>query len=100
LSDLSTNQNWIARLSATHGNLGLDRDVPALNEADGTKSPAEAIEGAMLTAEAVLRNAMIGIVTCCAPAASGDAAAPPSSVMYSRRFTRSPRRRAPALMAG
>src|SRR5262249_48743099 len=30
---------------------------------------------------------------CCAPAASGHAAAPPSSVMNSRRFIRSPRRR-------
>ena len=34
---------------------------------------------------------------CCAPAASGHAAAaPPSSVMNARRFTRSPRRRAKA----
>ena len=31
--------------------------------------------------------------TCCVRAASGHAAAPPSSVMNSRRFTRSPRRR-------
>src|SRR6266545_7620745 len=33
---------------------------------------------------------------CCARAASGHAAAPPSSVMNSRRFIRSPRRRARA----
>jgi hypothetical protein len=31
---------------------------------------------------------------CCARAASGHAAAPPTSVMNSRRFIRSPRRRA------
>ena len=34
-----------------------------------------------------------GIAGCCARAASGHAAAPPSNVMNSRRFTRSPRRR-------
>ena len=33
---------------------------------------------------------------CCARAASGHAAAPPSSVMNSRRFIRSPRRHGPA----
>jgi hypothetical protein len=38
---------------------------------------------------------------CCAPTASGqDAAAPPSSVMKSRRFTRSPRRRAAEMIPG
>ena len=41
------------------------------------------------------RNPITGIAGCCARAASGHAAAaPPSSVMNSRRFIRSPRRRA------
>ena len=40
-----------------------------------------------------LRNPITGIAGCCARAASGHAAAPPSSVMNSRRLTRSPRRR-------
>ena len=35
---------------------------------------------------------------CCARAASGHAAAPPSSVMNSRRLTRSPRRRGRAVL--
>jgi hypothetical protein len=38
-------------------------------------------------------------VGCCARAASGHAAAPPMRVMSSRRFTRSPRRRAIAAQA-
>jgi hypothetical protein len=38
--------------------------------------------------------------SCCAPAASGHAAAPPSNVMNSRRLTRSPRRRGRAALAG
>jgi hypothetical protein len=39
-----------------------------------------------------------GIADCCARAASGHAAAePPTSVMNSRRLTRSPRRRARAV---
>src|SRR5262245_50910516 len=37
--------------------------------------------------EPLWRNPTIGIAACCAYAASGDAAAPPSSVMKSRRFT-------------
>ena len=42
-----------------------------------------------------------GIAGCCARAASGHAAAaPPSSVMNSRRLTRSPRRRGQAASAG
>ena len=41
----------------------------------------------------LLRNPITGIVGCCARAASGHAAAPPSSVMNSRRLIRSPRRR-------
>src|SRR5262249_21101505 len=40
-----------------------------------------------------LRNPITGIAGCCARAASGHAAAPPSSVMNSRRFIRGPRRR-------
>src|SRR5262245_57869339 len=38
-------------------------------------------------------NPITGIAGRCAPAASGHAAAPPSSVMNARRFIRSPRRR-------
>ena len=34
-----------------------------------------------------LRNPITGIAGCCARAASGHAAAPPSSVMNSRRLT-------------
>ncbi len=46
----------------------------------------------------VLRNPITGIAGCCARAASGHAtAAPPRSVMNSRRFIRSPRRRARAV---
>jgi hypothetical protein len=37
--------------------------------------------------DALLRNPTTGIAGCCARAASGHAAAPPSSVMKSRRFT-------------
>ena len=47
-----------------------------------------------------LRNPITGIAGCCARAASGHAAAaPPSSVMNSRRFIRSPRRRGRAASA-
>jgi hypothetical protein len=45
------------------------------------------------TGDVLRRNPTTGIAACCARAASGHAAAPPSSVMNSRRFTRSPRRR-------
>ena len=48
----------------------------------------------------LLRNPITGIAGCCARAASGHAAAaPPSSVMNSRRFIRSPRRRGRAASA-
>jgi hypothetical protein len=40
-----------------------------------------------------IRYPMTGSFVCCAPAASGHAAPPPSSAMNSRRFIRSPRRR-------
>src|SRR5262249_56479418 len=44
--------------------------------------------------DAALRNPITGITPCCARAASGHvAAAPPSSVMNSRRLIQSPRRR-------
>jgi hypothetical protein len=47
------------------------------------------------------RNPITGIAPCCARAASGHAAAtPPSSVMNSRRFIRSPRRRARGMIPG
>ena len=49
----------------------------------------------------LLRKPITGIAGCCARAASGHAAAaPPSSVMNSRRFIRSPRRRGRAASAG
>ena len=57
---------------------------------DGTRARAARTR----SAEAPLRNPITGIAGCCARAASGHAAAaPPSSVMNSRRFIRSPRRR-------
>jgi hypothetical protein len=47
-------------------------------------------------ANSLSRNPITGIADCCARAVGGHAAAaPPSSVMNSRRFTRSPRRRTP-----
>ena len=50
--------------------------------------------GANACADCPFRNPITGIAGCCARAASGQAAAAlPSSVMNSRRFTRSPRRR-------
>ena len=53
-------------------------------------------------AEGVLRSKpTTGIIACCARATSGhDAAVPPSSVMSSRRFTQSPRRRGRARVGG
>ena len=43
------------------------------------------------------KHVMVSLAACCAGAASGHAAAaPPSRVMNSRRFTRSPHRRARA----
>jgi hypothetical protein len=44
-------------------------------------------------------NPIVGSFGCCAGAACGHAAAPPSNVMNSRRFTRSPRRRGRAAWA-
>src|SRR5262245_5911297 len=46
-----------------------------------------------------LTRPMTGTAGCCARAATGHAAAPPSSVMNSRRFIRSPRRRWRAVLA-
>ena len=54
----------------------------------------------IVSGDAALRNPITGIAGCCARAASGHAAAaPPSSVMNSRRFIRSPRRRGRAASA-
>jgi hypothetical protein len=65
----------------------LDRDVTFLKT-----HLAEALAAAALRAapsvEPPLRNAITGIAGCCARAASGQAAAPPSSVMNFRRLTR------------
>src|SRR5215831_7351950 len=41
----------------------------------------------MLLGDRVLRNPITGIPVCCPPAAIGQVAAPPSSVMNSRRLT-------------
>jgi hypothetical protein len=43
------------------------------------------------------RNPITGIAGCCARAASGNAITPPSMLINSRRFTRSPRRRGRAV---
>src|SRR5262249_21193139 len=43
-----------------------------------------------------IQGAFVAKLVCCARAASGHAAAPPSTVMNSRRLTRSPRRRTQA----
>src|SRR5262245_60524801 len=43
------------------------------------------------SSDVLLRNPTTGIVPCCAPAASGHAAAPPTSVMNSRRLIVAPR---------
>ena len=50
--------------------------------------------------EPLCRNPITGIVACCPRAASGHAAAPPSSVMNCRRLIRSPRRRGQAALRG
>jgi hypothetical protein len=42
---------------------------------------------AALSADPLLTKPTIGIASCCARAASGHAAAPPSSMRNSRRFT-------------
>jgi len=55
---------------------------------------------AVMSGDLGSRNPITGIGGCCARAASGQAAALPMSEMNARRFIRSPRRRAPALMAG
>ena len=67
---------------------------PSIQPSSRSRCTKAAIHG--LQAEGVLapRNPMVGsLLGCCARAASGHAAAPPSSVMNSRRFIRSPRRR-------
>ena len=51
--------------------------------------PTPRLRGAVL-----LRNPITGIVSCCARATTGHAAALPSPAMNSRRLIRSPRRRA------
>ena len=80
----------------------FDRNVTTLDPAEFTQPPHKC--GSPMTLSRSGRgpkNPMIGIFAgCCARAASGHAAAPPSSVMNSRRFTRSPRRRGRAPSAG
>src|SRR5262249_6931752 len=81
---------------ATLGRAKFDRDVLSLDITGLLQALAECGHegGVALLSEALLRNPITGIADCCARAARGQAAtAPPSSVMRSRRFTRSPRRR-------
>ena len=61
---------------------------------------ARKLRSTTVSGDVGLRNPTTGIAGCCARAASGqDAAAPPRSVMKSRRLIRSPRRRARAASA-
>jgi hypothetical protein len=53
--------------------------------------------GAESTGVVLRRNPITGIAGCCARAASGNAITPPSMLINSRRFTRSPRRRGRAV---
>src|SRR5262249_9132934 len=73
------------------------RRLPALNRTPGY-APARFRESLMaldFQTDRLLMRLTIG-VGCCARAASGHAAAPPSSVMNLRLLIRSPRRRARA----
>jgi hypothetical protein len=80
----------------------FDDDVLPLRIAPLAQCLPKGVAIACCSAESrapVARNRTIGIDACCARAASGKAvAAPPSSVMNSRRF-RSPRRRGRAKSA-
>ena len=80
----------------------LDRHVLALDVAGFAKAFAERghIVRAEASADPALTNPITGIAGCCARAASGHAAAPPSPAMNSRRFIRSPRRRWPTAFPG
>ena len=80
----------------------FDRHVLALDIAGFAQALAERAQTVRGTrpADSPLRNPITGIAGCCARAASGHAAAaPPRSVMNSRRLIRSPRRRARAASA-
>src|SRR5262245_30114681 len=79
----------------------LDHDILALDVTGFTKALPECgqISCTMASAE-LLRNPITAAGRCCARAASGHAAAPPSNVMNERRLlTRSPRRRGRARLA-
>ena len=68
----------------------LDRDVLALDEPSLLQALPERVQTIRerVRRGVLLRNPITGIAGCCARAASGHAAAaPPSSVMNSRRFT-------------
>ena len=75
-------------IDLTFGPAVFDRDVLALDIADLLEALAESAQTIRnASGEKLLRNPITGIVGCCARAASGHAAAaPPSSVMNSRRF--------------
>src|SRR5262249_8696270 len=83
----------------------LDRDIPPLAPAQLTQPLQKApVHWLCVAAVPEPRNPMVGSLPCSARAASGHAAAAPSSVMNSRRFIaaiiRSPRRRGRAEWAG
>ena len=69
----------------------FNRNVLALDVAGVLQTLAESAQKSEIASCVwLLRNPTTGIAVCCASAASGHAAAePPSSVMNSRRFTRS-----------
>src|SRR5262245_16508642 len=74
----------------------LDRHVLALGITGFTNALPECAvtRYARSAGSETLRNPMVGsFPACCARAVSGHVAAPPSSAMNSRLFTRSPRRR-------
>src|SRR5262249_39310648 len=89
--ETATSLNNLARLLHDQGSkCALDRWPPKRVNVD-PKCALDRWPPAI--SSAAKRNPTTGIVPCCAPAASGHAAATPTSVMNSRRFTRSPRRR-------
>ena len=74
---------------------------PSIQPSSRSRCTKAAVHGPQAEAVVVPRNPMVGsFPACCARAASGHAAAaPPSSVMNSRRFIRSPRRQWRAALA-
>src|SRR5262249_61880864 len=74
---------------------------PSIQPSSRSRCTKAAVHGLQAEGTAVPRYPTVGSFGCCARAASGHAAAaPPRSVMNSRLFTRSPRRKARAAWAG